>query len=129
MPCASKTLWNGTQRPHLLGDPSTTGPMAGRLNQYFNEAAFARPNSDTLGSAPRYLGYRGPRLNTMDAALLKSWRIRENQRAEFRLEAANALNHPVFSEPNTSYGSSGFGQITGTKVGPRNVQLGFKYHF
>jgi hypothetical protein len=123
------TLWNGTQRPHLNGDPSTSGPMTDRLNQYFNETAFARPDPDTFGSAPRYLGYRGPRLNTMDVALLKSWRIRDDQRVEFRLEAANALNHPVFSEPNTSYGSSSFGQITGTKVGPRNVQLGFKYHF
>jgi hypothetical protein len=123
------TLWNGTQRPHLIGDPSTSGPMADRLNRYFNETAFGRPDSDSFGSAPRYLNYRGPRLNTMDAALLKSWETKENQRFEFRLEAANALNHPVFSDPNTSYGSTGFGQITGTKVGPRNVQLGFKYYF
>jgi hypothetical protein len=123
------TLWNGTQRPHLAGDPSTSGPMTSRLNQYFNEAAFERPATDTFGSAPRYLNYRGPRLNTMDLALLKSWKTRESQRIEFRLEAANALNHPVFSDPNTSYGSTSFGQITGTKVGPRNVQLGFKYYF
>lgn len=35
---------------------------------------------------------------------------------------------PVFSDPNTSYGSTSFGEITGTKVGARNVQLGMKYY-
>ena len=68
-------------------------------------------------------------MNTLDAALLKSWRVREQQRVEFRLEAQNARNHPVFSDPATSYGASNFGVIGGTKVGARNVQLGFKYYF
>jgi hypothetical protein len=123
------TLWNGTQRPNLIGDPSTSGPVVDRLNRYFNEAAFTQPASDTFGSAPRYLGYRGPAIKTMDAALLKSWRTREGQRAEFRLEANNATNTPIFGDPNSSFGSTSFGQITGTKVGPREVQLGFKYYF
>jgi hypothetical protein len=64
-----------------------------------------------------------------DAALLKSFRTVEGQRFEFRLEAQNAFNHPVFSDPASSFGASNFGQITGTKVGNRNVQLGFKYYF
>ena len=72
---------------------------------------------------------RGPRVNTLDAALLKSWRTRESQRLEFRLETQNVRNHPVFSDPPTSYGASNFGVISGTKVGARNVQLGFKYYF
>jgi hypothetical protein len=65
----------------------------------------------------------------LDAALNKSFRVREGQRFEFRIEAQNATNTPVFSDPNTSFGSTAFGQITGTKVGPRNVQLGMKYYF
>jgi hypothetical protein len=72
---------------------------------------------------------RGPRVNTLDAALIKSWRITENQRAEFRMEASNVRNHPVFSDPATSYGASNFGVINGTKVGARSVQFGFKYYF
>jgi hypothetical protein len=64
-----------------------------------------------------------------DAALLTSFRVREGQRFEFRLEAQNALNHPVFSDPSGSVGSTSFGQITSAKVGNRNVQLGFKYYF
>lgn len=123
------TLWNGTQRPNLIGDPSTSGSMQSRLNGYFNSGAFSRPNIDTFGTAPRYLNYRGPGIRTLDAALLKNWTTKEGQRFEFRLEATNATNTPVFSDPATAFGASNFGQITGTKVGSRNVQLGFKYYF
>jgi hypothetical protein len=67
----------------------------------------------------------------LDVALLKRFRVKEGHEAEFRLEAQNATNSPVFGNPNTSFGSTSFGQITGYQsgVGPRNVQLGFKYYF
>jgi hypothetical protein len=68
-------------------------------------------------------------MSMLDAALVKAFHVKEAQRFEFRLEAENAFNHPVFSDPNGSFGSTAFGQITGTKVGNRNVQLGFKYYF
>ena len=123
------TLWNGTQRPNLIGDPATSGSIYDRLANYFDQAAFSRPNPDTLGTAARTLGIRGPKVNTLDAALLKSWRTTESQRIEFRMETSNVRNHPVFSDPPTSYGASNFGVISGTKVGARNVQLGFKYYF
>jgi hypothetical protein len=123
------TLWNGTQRPNLIGDPSTSGPVSSRLDGYFNVDAFSRPAADTFGTAPRYLNYRGPGIKTLDAALLKSWTTVEGQRFEFRLEANNATNTPIFSDPATSFGASDFGQINGTKVGSRLVQLGFKYYF
>jgi hypothetical protein len=72
---------------------------------------------------------RGPGVKMLDASLLKNWRITERQSAQFRLEASNALNHPIFSDPPTGYGASNFGVIGGTKVGSRSVQLGFKYYF
>ncbi|MBL8233436.1 MAG: TonB-dependent receptor [Bryobacterales bacterium] len=122
-------LWNGTQRPNLIGDPSTTGPVSQRLNGYYNQAAFSRPDIDTFGSAARYLNYRGPAIKTLDAALLKSIRTKEGQRFEFRLETTNTTNTPIFGDPASSFGANNFGQITGTKVGSRNVQLGFKYYF
>ncbi len=73
--------------------------------------------------------YRGPGMRMLDANLMKNIRIKEGQSFQFRLEAQNALNHPVFGDPNGSFGSTSFGQITGAKVGARNVQLGFKYYF
>jgi hypothetical protein len=122
-------IWDGTQRPDLIGDPSTSGRVQDRLNNWFNAAAFAKPAIDVPGTAPRNLNYRGPRMSMFDAALLKSFRVMEGQRFEFRLEAQNAFNHPVFSDPAGGFGSTSFGQITGAKVGNRNVQLGFKYYF
>jgi hypothetical protein len=123
------TLQVGTQRPNLIGDPETSGSIYDRLGNYFNQNAFSRPAPDTYGTAPRTLNMRGPRVNTLDAALIKSWRTTEHQRAEFRLEASNVRNHPVFADPATSYGASNFGVISGTKVGARSVQFGFKYYF
>ena len=69
------------------------------------------------------------RHGAVDAALLKSVQVKEGQRFEFRLEATNFTNTPIFSDPATAFGSSNFGTITGTKIGSRNVQLGFKYYF
>jgi hypothetical protein len=61
--------------------------------------------------------------------LSKNIAIRDGQRLEGRIEAQNVLNHPVFGDPNTSFGSTSFGQITNTKVGPRQMMVGLKYHF
>jgi hypothetical protein len=122
-------LQNGTQRPNLIGDPSMSGPIVNRLNGYYNNAAFTNATADTFGTAPRYINYRGPGIKTIDMALLKSFRVTEGQRFEFRLEAVNATNTPIFGDPASAFGAANFGAITGTKIGPRNVQLGFKYYF
>jgi hypothetical protein len=125
-------IWDGTQRPNLIGDPSTSGPITDRLNGYFNTAAFSQPGPDVPGTAPRNLNYRGPGIKTLDAALLKSVFIREGQRLEFRLESNNATNTPMFGDPaGTTFGATNFGQITGLRngVGARNMQFGLKYYF
>ena len=64
-------IWNGTQRPDLIGDPSTSGPIVDRLNRYFNEAAFSKPPIDVRGTAPRTLHYRSPSVQSLDADALK----------------------------------------------------------
>ncbi|MDZ4801083.1 MAG: carboxypeptidase regulatory-like domain-containing protein [Bryobacteraceae bacterium] len=125
-------IWDGTQRPNLIGDPSTSGRVQDRLNGWFNPAAFAQPAIDVPGSAPRNLNYRGPGIKTLDAALLKSVNTWEGQRFEFRLEATNVTNTPMFGDPGgLAFGSTNFGQITGLRngVGPRNMQIGLKYYF
>jgi hypothetical protein len=125
-------IWDGTQRPNLVGDPSTSGRVQDRLNGWFNPAAFSQPVIDTPGTAPRNLNYRGPGIKTLDAALLKRISIREGQRLEIRLEIQNVTNTPMFGDPaGLSFGATNFGQITGLRngVGPRNMQFGLKYYF
>jgi hypothetical protein len=53
----------------------------------------------------------------------------ENASLQFRAEFFNALNHPQFSNPNTTYGSSAFGIISSTSVNPRVGQLAVKLIF
>lgn len=125
-------IWDGTQRPNLIGDPSTSGRVQDRLNGWFNTAAFTQPPEDVPGSAPRNLNYRGPGITTLDAALLKSIPTWEGQRFELRLEATNVTNTPMFGDPGgLAFGATNFGQITGLRngVGPRNMQFGVKYYF
>ena len=59
----------------------------------------------------------------------KQFQIREEMNFEFRIEAQNAFNHPVFGTPNTSVDDENFGTINYTSVGPREIQLGFKFNF
>jgi hypothetical protein len=35
----------------------------------------------------------------------------------------------VFGDPNTSFGSTSFGQISAAKIGARQMMFGLKYHF
>ena len=125
-------IWDGTQRPNLIGDPSTSGRVQDRLNNWFNTAAFSQPAIDTPGTAPRNLNYRGPGIKTLDAAVLKSVPTWEGHRLEIRLEAQNVTNTPMFGDPGgLAFGATNFGQITGLRngVGPRNMQFSVKYYF
>ena len=56
-------------------------------------------------------------------------KLREGANFELRLEAENALNHPVFGTPDTSVDDPNFGVISYTSNGPRQVQLGGKFNF
>jgi hypothetical protein len=122
-------LWNGTQRPNLIGDPGMPGSVYDKMGAFFNTKAFSQPAPDTFGSAPRFVNIRGPRLNTWDADVTKSWKIQERHKLEYRFEATNIRNHPVFNPPGSTFGSGSFGQITSTKIGSRSVQMSLKWRF
>ena len=72
---------------------------------------------------------RSPWSFTTDLSLGKQFPIREEMNFEFRIEAQNAFNHPVFGTPNTTVDDENFGAITYTSVGPREVQLAVKFNF
>jgi hypothetical protein len=89
-----------------------------------------RPDDFTLGNAPRAFGnIRTPWQFSTNLSLGKQFAIREEMNVEVRIEAQNALNHPVFQGPNTQVDDSGFGKITSTSIGPRQVQLAIKFNF
>jgi hypothetical protein len=125
------TLWDATQRPNLVGDPSIPGSVSDRMYNYFNVAAFTRPANDAIGSAPRTLNYRAPGIRSADMAMAKHFAVNERMHGEFRLEMQNATNTPGFGAPGAAFGSSSFGVISGYGGGrgPRTVQLGTKFVF
>ena len=56
-------------------------------------------------------------------------KLHEGMNFELRLEAENALNHPVFGTPDTTVDDPNFGVINYTSNSPRQVQLGGKVNF
>lgn len=124
----------GTQRPNLAGKPKrNTSPDWIDNNFFANPEVFLRPDDYTLGTAPRTMGdVRSPKSSDVDLSLEKDFSLeslRKGMSAEFRIEAQNAFNHPVFGSPSTSVDSDDFGLVTYTANGPREVQLGLKISF
>ena len=120
----------GTQRPNIVGTPKRNHGSDFVDNYFVDNTVFQRPDDFTLGNAPRALGgIRSPWSFTTDLSVGKQFYIREQMNFEIRLEAQNALNHPVFQGPNTSVDDPNFGRITQLSIGPRQVQLGFKFNF
>jgi hypothetical protein len=124
-------LWEGSQRPNLLGDPSVSGSVESRMNNYFNTAAFSRPAPDTFGTAPRTLNYRAPGLINADMSLLKNIAFKETKSLQLRLETFNITNTPTFGAPDATFGSTTFGVISGYAGGrgPRELQVAVKFYY
>jgi hypothetical protein len=120
------------QRPNIIGDPCTSGSVESRLNHYLESSAFSRPDNFIAGSAPRAMGYcRAPGFHGIDASLFKQFMINDARTRYFELrgEAFNLTNTPIFGVPNSTWGSSGFGVISGQANGSRSVQLAAKFYF
>jgi hypothetical protein len=88
-------------------------PTGAGCQPYVNPSAFARPALGRPGTAPRTLdGVRGPWAQILDSSVQKSFRISENgqRRLQFRVDALNLLNHPVFRTfPNNAGGTDFMG--------------------
>jgi hypothetical protein len=126
----------GGSRPSyrsLSPDAYSAGGIEQRLggisggSGYLNPAVFRLPASFEFGDVPRVNGdFRAPWPINVNMSINKSFRIREGVRLQFRGEAFNPFNHPVFGTPNAQYGSTSFGVISGQGNRPRNIQLGLK---
>ncbi len=98
--------------------------------RWWRAAAFTTNAPGTFGNAGRN-ALVGPRFFTLDGSAHKEFRMlyKESHILQFRFEAFNIMNHPVWGNPNSNVLSSGFGTITGTAVSMRQLQLALKYNF
>jgi hypothetical protein len=108
-----------------------TCPDVGRpktVEQWFDTSCFAAPAQFVFGNSGKS-HVRGPGVVNFDLSLFKKFAIDEKRAIEFRSEFFNAFNNPHFANPNTSFGNSNFGRISGTVLTPREIQLGLKLTF
>ncbi|HYR83831.1 MAG TPA: carboxypeptidase regulatory-like domain-containing protein [Terriglobia bacterium] len=116
-------------------DLVTSGRMQDRISRYFNPACFTAP--PVVGDDGRATAFgnsgasivTGPGQSNVDMSILKKIPLKESRLLEFRAEFFNLFNTSQFSNPDTNFSSSTFGQISSTAVNPRFVQFALKLTF
>jgi hypothetical protein len=109
-----------TARPDLVPGVLLVNPLWDRncptgtgCQPYVNPSAFMRPVLGALGSSPRTLdGVRGPWSQFFNASIQKNFSLGESgkRRLQFRVDALNVFNHPVFAVyPNNAGGADFMG--------------------
>jgi hypothetical protein len=83
--------------------------------------------SGTYSTAPP-LSIHGPASYELDMALLRDFRVTENQRVQFRWEVFNVPNAATFTTLTTAQNSGTFGNFTAA-ADPRIMQFALKYIF
>jgi hypothetical protein len=79
---------------------------------------------------PTYLaGFRGSPITSLDLSMVKSAKIGERFKAQFRAEMLNSSNFVQFANPNTTPNSAAFGTGSSQQNDPRMLQLSVKLLF
>lgn len=121
--------WGGGQTPDQVHSPqkvTRTWNSSGTGFTFFDTSAFAQAASFTFGNTARNLSYlRGPGTDQTDFSLQKFLTLREGLKLQMRIEAFDVFNHPFFTNPDTGYGDSTFGQVSGA-FQPRELQAAAK---
>ena len=111
-----------------VGHPGTTAYI-----QWIDPSNISNPAPNTFGNCS-VGNVTGPAYADVDLNLHKNFLLTESKHLEFRFEALNAFNHPVWTfsggPANGSFdpGSPTFGQVTGSQSA-RSLQLGLKFVF
>jgi hypothetical protein len=100
------------------------------VDQYFDPTQFVPQQPFTLRrTSSRTTDLRAPGINKWDLTVQKTIPIREGISFKIQAEFYNAFNKTHFGTPNTTVTSASFARITGTFLGPREIQLSGRFSF
>jgi hypothetical protein len=102
----------------------------GAAGKWFDTSVFAQPTGVRFGTSNRNQFY-GPGGYNLDFSLFRTFPFAQTKRIEVRLEAGNILNHGVYNNPQGSFTSATFGQITSVRDNypERQIRLGLRFQF
>jgi hypothetical protein len=133
-----RTAYVGTDRSNTGGGQDRPNVVAGQdpdlpggertIQRWFNTGAFVLQPLGTWGDAGRNTFF-GPGITNVDASIIRNFRVGGAKTLQFRLEAFNALNNPIWNDPNTTLTSPNYGTITSTRKPMRELQIGLKFIF
>ena len=115
---------NFQDRPNTICNPNN-GPRT--TSEWFNTSCLALPAPFSYGDTRRNT-IDGPPIKNIDLSVFKTFDITESKSLQFRAEFFNALNHPNFNPPGTTFGTSSFGVIS-SAGDPREIQFALKLAF
>ena len=118
----------------LPGEPDLVAPLhtmrpQSNGNYFFNPSSFSEDNTfGRIGTSPRTICC-GPHISNTDFAILKTFKISEQKRVDFRAEFFNIFNHTQFFNPDGNFSDgTQFGQVTQARD-PRLMQFALKFFF
>jgi hypothetical protein len=121
----------------------TCNPNSGLgSHQFVNGNCFTPPTTPGVNGPTLIPASYGPAFFDSDLGLFKNFQIKESMKLQFRIQAYNFLNHPLWSFNGSNLGlsftqkadgsfsnsSPNFGTVT-TKQGNRIVELAVKFYF
>ena len=116
------------QRPNATGvNACYSGNPESRRGSYLNPAAFSQAPAYTFGNVSRDIACRSPGMANWDTALFKDFVVKERFHAQFRAQAYNTFNTPLFASPITTFGQKNFGQVAYQANVPRELELGLHF--
>jgi hypothetical protein len=127
--------------PYTSSDLANTGATnevpirtgSGKLSnrspaEWFNITDFSLPAKYAYGNSGRNI-LAADGIIDIDSTLKRNFSFTESKYMEFRFEAFNTANHPTFSAPNASIGTSSAGKITSTLNSNRILEAALKLYF
>jgi hypothetical protein len=119
--------WNVVGNPKIIGTFGSSGQYFATTNPD-GSAIFRQPAAGTFNTQRVRDLIHGPGFQNWNMGLFKTIPVNERVNFQFRAEAFNVFNHPIWSAPSFDPTSSTFGKVT-SKTSERNMQLSLRLQF